>query len=113
MKRMNMWLGAFWYHALFSEGPYVLDDETLPYMYIFGEVGDMVGASKTRSWGIFYISIWIGLDKILSLCSQFSGCQINLWITLDKILSIVFLCSLTVHDNKDAMIGGNKNLKLK
>ena len=70
-------------------------------MYIFGEVGDMVGASKTRSWGIFYISIWIGLDKILSLCSQFNGCQINLWITLDKILSIVFLCFLTVHDNKD------------
>ena len=87
-------VGCFLVSCPFSERPYVLDDETLPYMYIFGEVGDMVGASKTRSWGIFYISIWIGLDKILSLCSQFNGCQINLWINLDKILSIVFLSLL-------------------
>ena len=61
----------------------------------------------------FFFSIWIGLDNFLSLCSQFNGCQINLWITLNKILSRVFLCFLTVQDNKDAMVGGNKNLKLK
>ena len=52
-----------------SKRPYVLDDETLPCMHIFGEVGDKVGASKTRSWGIFFVSIWIGLDKIFSLCA--------------------------------------------
>ena len=72
------------------------------YVYIFGEVGDIVGASKTRSWGIFF---HLYLDRFrqnfLSLCSQLNDCQINLWITLDKILSIVFLCFLTVHDNKD------------
>ena len=58
--------------------------------------------AKLGSWGIFF---YLYLDRFrqnfLSLCSLFNGCQINLWITLDKILSIVFLCFLTVHDNKD------------
>ena len=82
------------------------------YVYIFGEVGDIVGASKTRSSGNFF-HLYLDRFRQNFLCArpQLNDCQINLWITLDKILSIVFLCFLLSMIAK--MVGANKNLKLK